>query len=496
MVTDGQVRVLRRKLMEGKTQEAAAAGAGMSVRSARKWQAGSYPSQAHKPHLWRTRPDPFAGLFESEIAPLLAADEKRVLEARTLLGELDRRHPGCFSAHQLRTLQRRIREWRALHGPEKEVYFPQEHLPGREAAFDFTNCNDLGVTIGGEPFLHLLFELALSYSGWRWQMVAASESFEAMAAGVQGALWELGGVSEVLRSDNLSAATHDLRRSRGRALNRRYRELLDHYGLRSTLIQVGEPHENGVVEQAHRRTKSILAQALLLRGACDFRSIEDYQQWLRAVVDREHNSSLGERLLEERHHLRPLPPAPIPAYTKISARVRRWSTIRVQDRTYSLPSRLIGERVTVRLFDNHLEVYYRERLVERLPRLHHKGQAHIDYRHVIWTLVRKPGAFARYRWREELFPSLVFRRAYDALRSRLGERADTEYVRILHLAASRGEMVVQQTLCAMLARDQRFDAEQVQKAIEPGRPQLPAVTITRPDLRLYDALLSAGEVVS
>ena len=121
MVTDGQVRVLRRKLMEGKTQEAAAAGAGMSVRSARKWQAGSYPSQAHKPHLWRTRPDPFAGLFESEIAPLLAADEKRVLEARTLLGELDRRHPGCFSAHQLRTLQRRIREWRALHGPEKEV---------------------------------------------------------------------------------------------------------------------------------------------------------------------------------------------------------------------------------------------------------------------------------------------------------------------------------------------------------------------------------------
>ena len=496
MVTDGQVRVLRRKLMEGKTQEAAAAGAGMSVRSARKWQAGSYPSQAHKSHLWRTRPDPFAGLFESEIAPLLADDEKRMLEARTLLGELDRRHPGCFSAHQLRTLQRRIREWRALHGPEKEVYFPQEHLPGREAAFDFTNCNDLGVTIGGERFLHLLFELALSYSGWRWQMVAASESFEAMAAGVQGALWELGGVSEVLRSDNLSAATHDLRRSRGRALNRRYRELLDHYGLRSTLIQVGEPHENGVVEQAHRRTKSILAQALLLRGACDFRSIEDYQQWLRAVVDREHNSSLGERLLEERHHLRPLPPAPIPAYTKISARVRRGSTIRVQDRTYSLPSRLIGERVTVRLFDNHLEVYYRERLVERLPRLHHKGQAHIDYRHVIWTLVRKPGAFARYRWREDLFPSLVFRRAYDALRSRLGERADTEYVRILHLAASRGEMVVQQTLCAMLDRDQRFDAEQVQKAIEPGRPQLPAVTITRPDLRLYDALLSAGEVVS
>jgi hypothetical protein len=490
MVTDGQVRVLRRKLMEGKTQEAAAAAADMSVRSARNWQTGSYPSKAHKPHNWRTRPDPFAEVFESEIVPLLAMDERRLLEARTLLSELERRHPGCFSRRHLRTLQRRLREWRALHGPEQEVYFPQEHPPGHEAAFDFTNCNDLGVTIRGEPFPHLLFELTLSYSSWRWQMVAASESFEATAAGVQDALWELGGVSEVLRSDNLSAATHDLRRSRGRALTRRYRELLDHYGLRASLIQVGEAHENGVVEQAHRRTKSMLAQALLLRGSCDFGSVEDYEHWVRAVVEREHNSRLGERLLEERRHLRALPTAPIPAYTTLTARVRRWSTIRVQDRTYSLPSRLIGERVTVRLYADHL--YYRERLMERLPRLHHKGQAHIDYRHVIRTLVRKPGAFARYRWREELFPSLVFRRAYDALRSRLGERADTEYVRILHLAASRGEMVVEQTLCTMLDRDERFNAERVQKTIEPERPELPAVTIAQPDLRLYDALLSTA----
>src|SRR5271169_2779570 len=155
MVTDAQVRVLRRKLMEGKTQEAAAAGTGMSVRSARRWQKGPYPSQAHKPHGWRTRPDPFGAVFESEVAPLLAADEKRVLEARTILGELERNHPGAFAAGQVRTLQRRIREWRALHGPAQEVYFPQAHPPGREAAFDFTNCNDLGVMIGGEPFAHL-----------------------------------------------------------------------------------------------------------------------------------------------------------------------------------------------------------------------------------------------------------------------------------------------------------------------------------------------------
>jgi hypothetical protein len=495
MLTDAQVRVLRRKLMEGKTQEGAAASAGMSVRSARNWQTGPYPSKVRKPHDWRTRRDPFAEVFESEIVPLLAMDERRLLEARTLLGELERRHPGCFSTRHLRTLQRRLREWRALHGPEQEVYFPQQHPPGREAAFDFTNCNDLGVTIGGEPFPHLLFELTLSYSGWRWQMIAASESFEATSAGVQGGLWDLGGVSEVLRSDNLSAATHDLRRSRGRALNRRYRDLLDHYSLRSSLIQVGEAHENGVVEQAHRRTKSILAQALLLRGSCNFSNIDEYQQWLRAMVEREHNSHLGERLAEERRHLRPLPAAPIPAYATLTARVRRWSTITVQGHIYSLPSRLIGERVTVRVYAEQLEVYYRDQLVERLPRLHHKGQVHIDYRHIIRTLVRKPGAFARYRWREELFPSVAFRRAYDALHSRLGERASAEYVRILHLAASHGAATVEQMLGPLLDRGERFDAEQVQSMLEPERPELPTVTITRPDLRLYDELLTT-EVAS
>jgi hypothetical protein len=210
MVKDAQVGVLRRRRMEGKTQEASAAAAGMSERSARKWEHGSFPSQRRKPHTWRTRTDPFGEVFEREVVPLLAADEKRVLEARTILGELNRRHPNGFSTRQLRTLQRRMRQWRALNGPDKEVFFPQEHPPGREAAYDFTNCDELGVTICGTPFAHLLFELVLGFSGWRWPTVALSESYEALLLGVQEALWQLGGVVEVLRSDNLSAATHEL----------------------------------------------------------------------------------------------------------------------------------------------------------------------------------------------------------------------------------------------------------------------------------------------
>jgi hypothetical protein len=476
--------------MEGKTQETSAAAAGMSVRSARKWEHGSYPSQRRKPHTWRTRQDPLGGVFESEVAPLLTEDSQGILEATRLLAELNRRHPGQFSEAQLRTLQRRVRQWRALNGPDKEVFFPQEHLPGREAAYDFTNCDELGVTLGGVPFDHLLFELALSFSGWRWPTVALSESYEALLLGVQEALWELDGVVDVLRSDNLSAATHELPLSGGRALTRRYQSLLDHYGLKSTRISPSKAHENGVVEQAHRRTKSILAQMLILRGSRDFQSMEAYQCWVREMIEREHNALLGDKLVEERRHLHELPAVALPAYTTFSVTVRRWSTIRVVNHTYSVPARLIGERVRVHLHHDHLEVYFAGKLVEQLPRLRGQRWARIDYHHVIWSLVKKPGAFARYRWREELFPSLVFRRTYDALRSFHGERADAQYVRILHLAAVSGEEVVERTLSELLEGGERFDADRVRQAVRPERPSVPTVAIGAPDLKVYDALLA------
>jgi hypothetical protein len=489
MVTDAQVGVLRRKRMAGKTQESAAASAGMSVRSARKWERGLYPSQQRSPRTWRTREDPFGAVFESEVVPLLAADHEGVLEATTLLAELHRRYPAEFGLNRLRTLQRRVRQWRALHGPDKEVFFPQEHPPGREAAYDFTNCDELGVTIAGVPFDHLLFELVLSFSGWRWPMVALSESFEALALGVQEALWELGGAVEVLRSDNLSAATHELPLSGGRALTRRYRGLLEHYEMKSTRIFPRKAHENGVAEQAHRRTKSILAQMLVLRGRRDFGSVDEYQRWVREMIEREHNALLDAQLDEERQHLRPLPAIALPAYTPLTVTVRRWSTIRVQNHTYSVPARLIGERVRVLLHHDRLEIYYAGQLVERLPRLRGRRWARIDYHHVIWSLVKKPGAFTRYRWREELFPTLVFRRAYDALRGYQGERADGEYVRILHLAATSGEAVIEHALLALLNDAEPFDADRVRQAVRPERPSVPAVAIAAPDLRVYDALL-------
>ena len=272
--------------MSGKTLAAAAAAAGMSERTARRCQSGGLPSTAKAPRTWRTREDPFANVWQSEVVPQLVADTDGRLQALTLFTALCRRHPGRFQPGQLRTLQRRVREWRAQYGPDREVYFEQVAVPGREAAFDFTDASDLGVTIRGVVFPHLLFEWVLSYSRWTYVGLALSETFEALVAGVQGALWTLGAAPAVLRHDNLSAATHELRRSGGRQLTVRFRQVLEHYGLRSSRIQPGKPHENGVAEQAHFRTKTAIEQALLLRGDRDFVDEAAYLRFVRAVVDR------------------------------------------------------------------------------------------------------------------------------------------------------------------------------------------------------------------
>ena len=246
--------------MDGKTQTTAAAAAGMSVRTAQEWDVGPAPSATKVARDWRTRPDPFAAIWPTEIEPLLKGDTKGVLEAKFVLATLNAKEPDRFHPGQVRTLQRRFRDWRAMHGPDPEVYFQQVAVPGREAAIDFTHAAELGVTLAGVPFPHLLFEFVLSYSGWTWTSLAFGETFEALVAGVQGALWALGAVPEVLRSDNLSAATHELKRSSGRDLTVRFRAVLDHYGLKSSRITPGHAHENGVVEHVNGRVKALLAQ--------------------------------------------------------------------------------------------------------------------------------------------------------------------------------------------------------------------------------------------
>ena len=424
---------------------------------------------------------------------MLLSDPDGELSATTILEWLEERHPGRFGRSQLRTLQRRIRDYRALHGPDREVYFQQEHPPGREAQVDFTHCGELGVTIGGEPFRHLMFQLVLSHSGWRYAEVCFGETFAALVKGLQGALWELGGVPRVVRTDNLSAATHDLKNSRGRAVNARYEAVLAHYGVESTRTNPRSSHENGVVEQAHRRLKSAIAQALILRGSRDFESEEEYRQFVRGVVDR-RNRLVRSKLKTERRHLRPLPPAPDPRVRQLPLQGKK-----VEHHQGGEPdilgavSRLIGTVVDARVYADHIEVYYKDHLVESMERLHGTGEAQIDYRHIIGSLVRKPGAFARYRFREQMFPTQTFRLAYDALCGWRGERADVEYVRILHLAATTMESKVDRALRRLLESGLSFDYAMVRRLSAPDPPPVPELKLPGTvDLGVYDRLLVGG----
>ena len=491
MVTDQQVLLLRRRIMEGKTQQASAAAAGMSARGARRWRSGPLPSEKKK-RSWRTRPDAFSEVWDEEIVPLLRRDAREKLQATVLLEWLDERYPGRFNATHLRTLQRRLRDWRALSGPEREVYFEQKHPPGREAQMDLRR-GSFEVTIGGEPFPHMVFEFILSHSGWRYAQICFSETFVALVSGLQGALWELGAAPEVVRSDNLGAATHKLKDSKGRDFNERYKEILDHYGLKATqdqLVQCTRERSGGAgtpqIEGRHSAGVDPQGQSLI------FESVEQYAKFVRRIVDR-RNRLVREKLAGEYPHLRALPPAPVPEYVSYSARVLKWSTIRVDSRTYSVPSRLIGVMVDVRLYPDHVEVYYKGHLVESMERIRGKGKARIDYRHIIGSLVRKPGAFARYRFREQLYPTHTFRLAYDAMCGWKGERADVDYVRILHLAATTMECEVERALRRLLESRVRFDYPVVKQLAAPVSPEIPALELSgEVDLGVYDGLLTGG----
>lgn len=493
MVTDGQVRLLRSKMSEGKNQEAAAAAAGMSVRTARKWQRGPLPSQTRSSRDWRTRSDPFKGIWETVIEPLLKVDEDDDFEAKRLMQLLVDRDPERFSMRQLRTMQRRVRDWRAVHGEDKEVCFQQDHPPGKEVGIDFTCCNELGVTIGGEPFDHMLFEFVLVASTWTSANIAYTETFEALVEGLQTGLWRLGGVPKQLCLDNMSAATKELKKGGGRSFNKRFLDVCDHLGFEMVRkINVKKPRENGATEVRHGRTKKLLVQEMHLRGSRDFESIEAYGVFVQETIEHCHNRHIANRLEEERVLLRPLPAKPVPIYTRVEPRVRRWSTVRVCSRAYSVPSRLIGYIVEIRLYPTTVELRYRGQLLETFARLRGDKMHRIDYRHIIHSLVRKPGAFANYRYREELYPTLVFRRAYDALVEFHGERAHVEYLRILKLAAETMESDVEATLQVLLASRTRFDYVMVESRVRPRQPVIPMISIAQPDLTSYDALLGGA----
>lgn len=490
MVTDHQVRRLKMSYSKHGTLTVAAVQAGMDPKTARKYLRSDLLPSASKPdRQWRTREDLFAEDWP-EIEQLLA--DEGALQAKTVFAWLQRRYPGKYQDGQLRTLQRRMRRWRALAGPAKEVMFPQTHAPGRLCASDFTCMNRLRVTIGGQEFLHTVFHFVLTYSNWETATICFSESFESLSEGLQHALWELGGVPLAHRTDQLSAAVHKELGGK-RSFTRRYEALMEHYGLRPEKIQVRQPHENGDAEKSHDLFKNAVDQELMLRGSRDFASREDYTAFLGTLLAR-RNAGRRARWLEERAALRPLPTRRLASSIVLHVRVRTSSTITVLRNVYSVPSRLIGETVVVRIGAESLSIFHGGTQAEAdIPRMRGVGGHRINYRHVIDSLVRKPGAFAAYQWQDDLFPTSRFRIAYDLLQTRGGTQAAREYLRILELAARESETAVDEALRTLLDAEQAIGFQEVAILIQATRtPKQPRDVCVLPvDLSHYDHLIGA-----
>lgn len=353
--------------------------------------------------------------------------------------------------------------------------------------------DSLGVTIARQPFRHLIYHFVLTYSNWETGTICFSESFESLAQGLQNALWELGGVPVVHQLDRMSAAVSNL--SKRKEFTKRYEALLRHYGIEGRKIQAGKANENGDVEQRHYRFKVALDQVLMLRGSRDFATSKAYAAFLHQLFNR-LNASRRDRLTEELEHLRSLPNGRLDASKKLRVRVGPSSTINIQGNVYSVHSRLIGERVEVRLSTLRVEVWYAQKKVETMPRIRGRGQHQINYRHIIDWLARKPGAFEHYRYRDALFPSSRFRIAYDTLKEQSPATAHKEYLKLLHLAARETEVGVDDALRVLLNQEEPIDAMVVKALVLSGQ-EIPPVTdilVDTVDLSTYDQLLSNQEV--
>jgi transposase InsO family protein len=488
-ITDHQV--LKYKEHRNKlTQSAAAAKAGISERSARRVEGSDALPSQRQPRSWRTRQDPLADVWDAEVVPLLRADAQ--LNAVTLLEELQRRYPGAYGAGVLRTLQRRMRQWRAMHGAEREVFFAQEHPPGRLGLSDFTVADDLGVEIEGAAFDHRLYQFALAHSGWRHAVVmAGGESFLALSTGLQAALWRLGGVPEEHRTDSLSAAFNNL--AEQQELTRRYADLCRHYGMRASRCNPGQSHENGSIESRHDSLKTAIDQALRLRGSRGFDDRAGYETFVDQVVQR-FNARAAKRLAVERAMLKPLPPRRTAEYEELPARVSKYAIFTVKGAQYSAPSQLIGHQLMVRQYAQHIECWLGGQCVLQRPRATHRdGQRHprdIDYRHLVAALKRKPGAFARWVLRDAVFPRVVYRQTWERLAAALPEReACKTIVGLLVLAADGHEAQLADELEQLIELDQLPDLNALTALLTPPRRELPDVAVELPTLADYDELI-------
>jgi hypothetical protein len=475
-----------------------AARAGFSVATAyRIEQDPRLPSQK-KPPRGRRRPDPLAEVFNSEVVPLLqAAPGVRPI---AILEELMRRHPE-FTRTVRRTLERRIRAWRAVHGAERDVIFRQVHEPGRLGLSDFTEMGELNITVAGVPLDHRLYHFRLAYSGFEHaHVILGGESYVALAEGLQNALWALGGAPHEHRSDSLSAAFRNLEEQTREDLTRRYDALCAHYGMQPTRNNRGLAHENGAIESPHGHLKRAIGDALLLRGSTEFADLPAYRHFVDEIVSR-HNARHAKRIEAERAALQPLPPARTSDYEETRVFVTSTGGFVLRKVFYTVPSRLVGHRLQVRLYDARLELFVGGTALMTLargrPGPNGKHGHVVDYRHVIHALRRKPMALANLVYRDQLFPREAYRLTFERLREALPLRtACKTMVELLRLAHERGcEAQLADVLTEDLAQRRLPDLDALWMRFAPDPARLPEVSVQLAPLSDYEALIDSSTEV-
>ena len=474
----------------------AAAKASFSTSTAYRFEKDPRLPSQKKARRERRRPDPLADIFAAEIVPMLRAAPG--LRFVAIFEEMLRRHPDLGMGIR-RTLERRIRAWRALYGQEQEVIFRQIHKPGDVGLSDFTDMSNLGITVAREPLEHRLYHFRLAYSGFEHaHVVLGGESFVALAAGLQNALWSLGGAPREHRTDSLSAAFHNLDREARNDLTARHEDLCAHYRMTPTRNNRGIAHENGAIEGPHGHLKRAIADALLMRGTSDFDDLAAYRRFIDEIVGR-RNARKGKRIDLERAELQELPDRRTSDYEQVSVRVTSSGGFTLRKVFYTVPSRLIGHRLRVHLYDDRLEVFIGGTLLMTLPR----GRAHasgkhgqvVNYRHVIHSLRRKPMALLNLVYRDQLFPRQAYRQTFDALLERLPEKqACRIMVDLLALAHERGcEAELAALLAADLQAGQLPDMSAIATRFAPDPARVPHVVVHLVPLNLYEDLVGSGQ---
>ena len=496
-INNEQVKLYMSTRMKGCTQVTSSAKAGISERTGRRIENGRSDPSKKKRH-WKTRANLLDDVWEAELIPLL--EQTPHLQPLTLLEYLQEKHPEQYPDSLLRTLQRRVKTWKALNGKAKTLIFRQEHMPGRQGLSDFTQLKDVDITIAGKLFKHLLYHFRLAFSGWsHMKVILGGESYSALSSGLQEALWRLGASPLEHRTDSLSAAFKNLDVEAKEDLTARYEALCAHYNMKPTRNNLGVSHENGSIESPHGHLKRRIKQALLLRQSNDFETIEAYQSWLDVVVHK-HNQRNAKNALLEQVSLQALPLHKTTDYTEVVARVHSTGTIDVKRTTYSVPSRLSGEKLRIHLYDDRLECYLGSRLVIELARIYsiNKGARarKIDYRHLIESLVRKPQAFRFSMLREDILPTPAFKKIWVYLEKEIGGKLSCKLiVGLLSIAAKHDCETALSTLVI----------DQIGKNIRPNLDELEArfcgqkekriivdVEVTQHNLNDYDDLLMAG----